>query len=242
VGRFSIAPAAISKVAPPTPSQPLFREALAIGEGSSGASIRIVAVLNNLANLLRDTGRHAEAEPQSEALAISEKSLAASIRRSPSASTYSRSYSDRLAAATEAEQLYREAIAISEDFQARASGRRYLCSVRLAIFQEAEPLLREALTINERRSTQITQTALTQWSLAALFASQASGEALPFAETALAVFEKTLVPSIPGQVAPYLRRCSRRARPCGGSGAARQIRPRLGNRRHACAAATAMLG
>jgi hypothetical protein len=53
--------------------------------------------------------------------------------------------------------------------------------------------LREALTINEKTvDPDHPNTALTQWSLAALFlATKRPVEALPFAETALAVFEKT---------------------------------------------------
>src|SRR5205823_2523096 len=45
-------------------AEPLKREALAIGGKTLGREHPVVSIrLNNLANLLRDTGRHAEAEP-----------------------------------------------------------------------------------------------------------------------------------------------------------------------------------
>jgi tetratricopeptide (TPR) repeat protein len=97
-------------------AEPLFREALAIGEKTLGREHpNVVAVLNNLANLLRDTGRHAEAEPLiREALAISEKSLG---REHPEIAIRLNVLALLLRQTgrhTEAEQLYREAIAISE--------------------------------------------------------------------------------------------------------------------------------
>ena len=58
-------------------AEPLFREAIEIGEKTLGRQHPDVATrLNNLASLLRATGRHAEAEPlYREAIEISENAL-----------------------------------------------------------------------------------------------------------------------------------------------------------------------
>ncbi len=139
-------------------AEPLLRHALARGEATLGPEAPDVAVhLNNLARVLRDTGRAEEAEQlQRRALSIGEASLG--IEDSTFA-VYLNNLAlllmdtDRLA---EAEPLVRRALAITEATLGQQHSNVATALNNLAWLlqntnrpDEAEPLLRRALAIDE---------------------------------------------------------------------------------------------
>ena len=140
-------------------AEPLFRNALAIGEKTLGPNHPNVAIqLNNLANLLQDQGKYDEAEPlYRRALAIHEKVLGPNH---PNVATQLNNLASLFYAQgkyDEAEPLYRRALAIDE----KALGPNHpgvatdLNNLALLLskqgnYDEAEPLMRRALGIEEK--------------------------------------------------------------------------------------------
>jgi tetratricopeptide (TPR) repeat protein len=141
-------------------AQSLFREAITVGRAALGNEHpRIAKTMTNLANVLRDSGRAAQAAPLlRDALRIEENTVG---RHDPS---YGRTLTSLAAAlrdmncATEAEQLLREAIEVGEAALGRdhpdLAGRYNNLALMLEAqgrTGEAERLLREAIAHGERR-------------------------------------------------------------------------------------------
>ncbi len=146
IGRFSEA-------------EPLFRQALAIGEKTLGTWHPVyVGRLNNLAELLRETGRPAEAEPLfRQALAIDEKTLGTGHPVYATRLNNLAGLLQETGRPAEVESLFRQALAIDEktlgtEHPTYAIHLNNLAGLlqetgRLA---EAEPLFRQALAIDEK--------------------------------------------------------------------------------------------
>ena len=189
-------------------AEPLYRQALAIGEESYGPDHPIVATyLNNLATLLEDTNRLAEAEPlYRRTLTIVEESYGAdhpavAIRLNNLAGLLRGT--NRLA---EAEPLYRRALAISEasydsDHPTVAIRLNNLAGLlrvtnRLA---EAEPLYRRALAIDEASYNSEHPVVATDLNNLALLLQSTNRreEAEPLYRRALAIDEASYGPAHP---------------------------------------------
>jgi CHAT domain-containing protein/tetratricopeptide (TPR) repeat protein len=184
------------------------RRALAIGEKADGPEHPSVAVrLSNLAGLLADTNRMAEAEPlYRRALAIDEKSRGADhpdVARALNNLALLLRKSNRLG---EAEPLYRRALAIDEKRYGPEHPRVAIRLSNLALLlrdtnrrAEAEPLMRRALAIDEKTNgPEDPRVAVGLNNLAQLLRDTNSfADAEPLMRRALAISEKSYGPEHP---------------------------------------------
>ena len=186
----------------------LFRRALAIYEKSFGPDhLNVVAGLNNLALLLKQTNRHWDAEPLfRRALAITEKSFGPDR---PDIAAILNNLAWLLEETNrhwDAEPLFRQALAITEksfgpDHPNVASVLNNLASLlkRTNRHGDAEPLFRRALAITEKSfGPDHPDVAMGLDNLAGLLSkTNRDGEAEPLVRRALVIYEKSYGPDHP---------------------------------------------
>jgi tetratricopeptide (TPR) repeat protein len=184
-------------------AEPLARAALSLSENALGREhVDVATDLSNLANLLREAGRHTEAERLiREALASLERGYGRKHANVGAALSVLGLLLQQTGRPAEAEPLFHEALAIDENAFGRQDPKvaidlSNLASLLSSIgrYAEAEPLLHEALAIDQKMlGLDHFYTAVDQLILARLcLDTNRAAEALPYAEAAHRTYEKSL--------------------------------------------------